>query len=195
VFTIERLADIERKVKRKLRMVRSSSAMDIANPTQAGYGRGMIQALPPLAAPFLPSLAALVAANLIPLACVLFLGWSVFEVMMLFWLENLVIGLFNVLRMAFRLVRLGDGTVLFKIPFFTFHYGAFCAGHGFFLLLLFRDAAIAKNTIESGAGRTAPGADFSPFGAIEILLRLIWEEPGFFWALMGLILSHGLSFL
>lgn len=43
---------------------------------------------------------ALLAANLIPLLGVMFVGWSLFEVVILYWLENLVIGAINVLRMA-----------------------------------------------------------------------------------------------
>lgn len=43
---------------------------------------------------------ALLAANLIPLLGVLFAGWSLLEVVVLYWLENLVIGAINVLRMA-----------------------------------------------------------------------------------------------
>jgi hypothetical protein len=44
--------------------------------------------------------AALLAANLIPLLGVLFAGWSLLEVVTLYWLENLVIGAINILRMA-----------------------------------------------------------------------------------------------
>ncbi len=42
----------------------------------------------------------LLAANLIPLLGVMFAGWSLFELVVLYWLENLVIGAINVLRMA-----------------------------------------------------------------------------------------------
>ena len=37
----------------------------------------------------------LVAANLVPLAGVLFWGWQVKQVVFLYWAENIVIGLFN----------------------------------------------------------------------------------------------------
>ena len=43
-----------------------------------------------------PSLAALVIANAIPLVGVLFLGWTVFPLVLLYWLENVVVGGFNV---------------------------------------------------------------------------------------------------
>ena len=47
---------------------------------------------------------ALLAANMIPLFGVLFLNWDAFCVVMLYWAENLVIGFYNVLKMAFAAV-------------------------------------------------------------------------------------------
>ena len=41
----------------------------------------------------------LVAANLVPLAGVLFWGWDVFALLALFWMENVIIGVFFILRM------------------------------------------------------------------------------------------------
>ncbi|NIA27398.1 MAG: hypothetical protein GWP02_05020 [Desulfobulbaceae bacterium] len=46
-----------------------------------------------------PSAIILILANLVPLAGVLFLGWRVFDVIILYWAENVVIGVINVLRM------------------------------------------------------------------------------------------------
>jgi hypothetical protein len=82
------------------------------------------------------SLAMLVAANLLPLFGVLFSGWSVFIVMSLFWLENVIIGAWNVPRMATQLLR-GQWGALFLIPFFIVHYGLFCAIHGLFVMGIF----------------------------------------------------------
>ena len=45
------------------------------------------------------ALVALVLANLIPLAGVLFLGWSVWQILIIYWLENGIVGFFNVLKM------------------------------------------------------------------------------------------------
>ncbi len=42
----------------------------------------------------------MLTANLLPLAGVLFLGWRAFDVVFLYWLENVVIGAINVLKMA-----------------------------------------------------------------------------------------------
>jgi hypothetical protein len=41
----------------------------------------------------------LIAANLAPLAGVLFAGWDAFDMVFLYWLENVVIGFFNICKM------------------------------------------------------------------------------------------------
>jgi len=47
-----------------------------------------------------PSLIVLLAANAVPIFGVLFLGWTVLPLVLIYWLENVVIGGFNVLKMA-----------------------------------------------------------------------------------------------
>jgi hypothetical protein len=42
----------------------------------------------------------LILANLLPLMGVLFFDWSLFAVMYLYWFENVIIGLFNIMRMS-----------------------------------------------------------------------------------------------
>jgi Family of unknown function (DUF6498) len=42
----------------------------------------------------------LVAVNLIPLFGVLFLGWGLFAIMVLYWLENGIVGLFDLPKIA-----------------------------------------------------------------------------------------------
>ena len=44
------------------------------------------------------SLALLVVANLLPLVGVLFWDWDVFFLLLLFWCENVIIGLFGIAR-------------------------------------------------------------------------------------------------
>ena len=46
-----------------------------------------------------PSLFALILANAVPILGVLFLGWTVFPLVLVYWLENAVIGGFNVAKM------------------------------------------------------------------------------------------------
>ena len=80
----------------------------------------------------------LVAVNLLPLAGVLFFGWSVYEVVLLFWAENLVVGLYAIARMVTLLRRNGDKRMLLLIPFFCFHFGMFTIVHGMFVISMFR---------------------------------------------------------
>jgi hypothetical protein len=82
-----------------------------------------------------PSAWVLVLANLVPFAGVLFWGWDAFALIALFWMENVVVGVFFALRMLCADPRdpaLWAGK-LFMIPFFGVHYGLFTAGHGVFV--------------------------------------------------------------
>jgi len=80
---------------------------------------------------------ALVSANLFPLWGVLVLGWDVSTLLMLFWAENLVIGILNVLRLAVcPNPSKGDGSRAMTIPFFIIHYGIFTFGHGIALVAI-----------------------------------------------------------
>jgi hypothetical protein len=54
----------------------------------------------------LPALLALVGANLLPLGGVLFGGWTVWEVLIVYWIESGIVGLFSELR-----ILLADGSV------------------------------------------------------------------------------------
>ena len=71
------------------------------------------------------SSAVLILANLVPLGGVLFLDWRVFDVLLLYWAENVVIGAINVLRIGVS----GGREKWFVMPFFAVHYGIFCFGH------------------------------------------------------------------
>jgi len=86
-----------------------------------------------------PTATALLVANLIPVAGVLLFGWDVFALVFLFWFENVVVGVFNVLRMLWveRGAERMPAAKFFVIPFFCFHYGMFTAVHGVFVFALF----------------------------------------------------------
>src|SRR4030066_590779 len=88
---------------------------------------------------FSPTALVLIAANLLPLYGVLVLGWAVFPVMVLFWLENIVIGALNILRILFASPAVPakwSGKFMLML-FFTVHYGLFTAIHGKFVFSLF----------------------------------------------------------
>ncbi|MGB5541869.1 MAG: DUF6498-containing protein, partial [Gammaproteobacteria bacterium] len=65
----------------------------------------------------------LILANCIPLCGVLFFGWDVFALMLQFWFENVVIGVFALLRIATAGQKTSIGGRLFLALFFTLHYG------------------------------------------------------------------------
>lgn len=134
--------------------------------------------------PVVISLTALILVNLVPLAGVLWLGWRMFDVLMLFWMENVVIGVLNLLRMGVRLVAAAELKGLFLIPFFTLHYFGFCAGHGFILMLLFGAPG-------SGLG---PAQELGAGGMLDIVRELV-REPALAWGLAAIAASHALSFL
>jgi hypothetical protein len=82
---------------------------------------------------------ALVALNALPIYGVFAWGWQSFDLIFLYWLENLIIGVFTLLRMLIRPYGHVIELVmpLFLGPFFTLHYGMFCLGHGVFVFSLF----------------------------------------------------------
>jgi len=82
-----------------------------------------------------PSVWVLVAANLLPIPGVLFWGWDAFALIALFWMENVVVGVFFILRIlcADPLDPALWAGKLFMVPFFGLHYGIFTAVHGVFV--------------------------------------------------------------
>ncbi len=138
------------------------------------------------------SLLLLVAVNTAPAAAVLVFRWSAADLVLLYWTENLIVGAFNVLRMAFARSSGGVGRFgkLFAIPFFLVHYGVFCLVHGLFLVFFFG---------LGGAGDvgTSPAGGLALFDLPAVLLHAAWSQPppGFRWVLLGLMVSHGISFV
>ncbi len=151
------------------------------------------------------ALLGLVAANLIPLLLSLFFDWEIGNLILFYWWENLVIGLYAILRLAFSsgdvlaenplfsnnnapsMPHLSERKVQarikwFMVPFFTFHYFFFCFVHGVMLLVLLTEGG--------------------PFGFVDqrafpiSLLKTFWNSipPGGAFALFGLVISHGISF-
>ena len=126
------------------------------------------------------SVITIIAANLIPIYGALFLGWQVFPVMILFWIENVIIGVFNVFKMFFASpANVGQWVAkLFMIPFFCFHYGLFTLVHGLFIFVLF--------------GGFMEGV-FWPTKVDDVFGIIANQQIG--WAILALILSHTLSFV
>jgi hypothetical protein len=129
---------------------------------------------------------ALVLANCVPLAGVLFLGWNVWTILIVYWLENGVVGAINVLKMRRAAGPYVPGRVSMSfngrpvdeassgalIGFFVMHYGIFWTVHGVFVLSL------------------AFGA-FGPVGSEPSAAPSPWT---IFLATVALVISHGLSY-
>ena len=105
----------------------------------------MGSALPPSPAPapalrgLPPSGIVLLLANAVPLVGVVMHHWTVFAVILLYWTENVVVGVINVLKIITAtpdqpLVWAGKA---FLVPFFCFHFGLFTYVHGVFVFALF----------------------------------------------------------
>ena len=119
-----------------------------------------------------PSMLALVAANLLPLAGVLLLGWDLAHVMVLYWAESAIIGVYTVLKLCVVAKLLA----VFAVPFFIGHFGGFMAGHFIFVYLVF------VRGMQSGP---------PDLGALDGLIEVfqpLWP------ALLALAVSHGISF-
>jgi hypothetical protein len=141
-------------------------------------------------------LVVLVAANMIPVYGVLVFGWDAFYIVLLYWAENLIIGFYNILKIAFAKVEhpiLHIGK-LFMIPFFIIHYGGFVAVHGLLIFSLFG---------KDQAGR-AMGLGSHHWPCLLVFVQMLLGVIRHCWTTIpkdmkyvigSLFLSHGVSFV
>ena len=184
----------------------------------------------------------LVVANLIPLIGVFAWGWSAFNVVALYWMENLIIGGITILKMltcnpdeegiremlsglkekaeaaaekrrgsraissggggdSYKAERMAEqmeqlqelsgkagcanhGIKVFFIPFFTVHYGMFCAVHGVFVMVLL------------GGDKPFSGGGGMSGGPVEGARNLVDQVVGGggLWFVLALLASHLFSY-
>jgi hypothetical protein len=148
------------------------------------------------------SLIILILVNLLPIIGVIYAGWDVFEIVVLYWFENVVIGLVNVLK----IITCCPGAVLsdedkklpeylqpqasngalhhlakfFLVPFFTFHYGMFCFVHGVFVFALL-------------GPKKATGGEIDPFFNMGNWFGS-FADTNVKWFVLAIIGSHFFSF-
>jgi hypothetical protein len=134
------------------------------------------------------AIALLIAANLVPLAGVLLLGWDLATLVAIYWAENGVVGIYAV----GRILTAGAGSTapgaappgqslaarLVLVPFFLVHYGLFWVVHGVFVWM-------ALPTLFASFGSAAPPGVvvLHPDGTVVLF------------AACALLVSHGASFV
>ncbi|MFA5270254.1 MAG: DUF6498-containing protein [Patescibacteria group bacterium] len=116
------------------------------------------------------SVVALIVANLIPLAGVLWWDWSLFQIMFLYWAESAVIGLYNI----FKLIVLGRWIGLAMAIFFIFHLGVFMIVHLMFIVAFF----LVKDAVDPMA----------------IQAEVVGVGKSLAISGLALLISHGISF-
>lgn len=84
-------------------------------------------------------LASLILLNLVPVYGVFHWDWKSFDLIFLYWLENLIIGVFALLKLVVypyqNLLQIAGR--IFPSILFTVHYGIFCLAHGCFIIFFF----------------------------------------------------------
>ena len=121
----------------------------------------------------------LVIANAIPIIGVLFFGWSLITILVLYWLENGIVGFWNIPRIALaqgpliprlsempeparRVVANAALERLQLVPraglsiFFLVHYGIFWVGHGIFVFTLPMFSGLANGSFGSNSACDSP---------------------------------------
>lgn len=123
---------------------------------------------------------AVALVNIWPLLGVLMGDWTPFEVVFIYWFENLIIGLFVIARMIYK----PQGGLAFAIGgaalslFFMLHYGVFCWVHGMFVFGVLGDGVTQLND----------QAVFS--SAIAYVFN-----GGLKWVALSILLAHGLRYV
>jgi hypothetical protein len=112
---------------------------------------------------------------------VVFWSWDLFEIMLLFWAETVIIGLLHIPKLILaagaQKTEGGAAGGAAKAIFFALHYGIFCTVHGVFVVVLF------------GSGLEMSGDTMmltAPYAAAL--------GGNFLWCLAGFFLSHLFSF-
>jgi hypothetical protein len=153
------------------------------------FGRGPLQVVPTARSGAGPAgpLLALVAANLVPLAF-LFAGWaSAANLLLLYWIESVVVGMYAILRMRHARVEPATWSACTG---FALTYGTMAA---FYLLFV------------AGLMQRDPSLPISPHGMIDARFADRFELPfGWLWTVVPLALvpqvaalawSHGIAFV
>ena len=160
--------EIHKEKEEQLELQRTAAAEEKLNCEKA-WARAQQEQMQMTLSWHSPSAILLVLANLLPLAGVLWYGWDIGDLFLLFWIESAIIGIFNILKM----IVVGKFAALFMGIFFIAHFGGFMFGH---LLFIF--------------GFFVEGANDTSFSLEQVRSILLSLWPG----IVALSISHGFSF-
>jgi hypothetical protein len=152
------------------------------------------------------AIALLVASNLLPLVGVLFWGWNLWSIIILYWIENGIVGVLNIPRMLLAQgdsgsASAGYGGRIYLTAFFCLHYGIFWFVHGVFVWLVL--PAFAGFQSLGRIGGLFPGGGsgiFEPLGqslpsvAIDMAAANGPRTDVLVWGAIALLISHLASF-
>lgn len=135
----------------------------------------------------------LIISNLVPIAMHVIGGWDMSHSLLLYWMENLIIGFFAIFKIILAqgsesLVQSGSEAVnritnlTQKIPmvlFFMVHYTGFCLGHGVFVVMILTYTALGS----------------TGFDHASVFAELIGKSTLYIYPLIFMVASHGYSFV
>ncbi len=124
-----------------------------------------------------PTAGVLIIANLLPIFGVLFFDWEVIDLLLIYWAESLIIGLFGILKMLVVAKIKKQISIIARAIFYCIHYGFFMYGHLVIIFLIF-----AREKIQEG------WYIFSVPPFMSEAFSTIWL------ALIFLFISHAISF-
>lgn len=128
-------------------------------------------------------------ANAIPVAGVLVFGWDALPLLIYYWIENVLIGAFNVPKIVIAGLAKSPSQKWLSFalaPFFVVHYGVFCFVHGMFIFAIFTATDLL-------AGRATPQIEsFDVFGNVIAMLR---DDSDLRWSVIALVLVLSFRFV
>ena len=144
------------------------------------------------------AIALLIASNLLPLVGVLFWGWNLWSIIILYWIENGIVGVLNIPKMLLAQGDAGSATGgyagrIYLTAFFCLHYGIFWLVHGILVWVALPAFAGFRSVAESGVTFTPGGLELP--GAFDTVTSSGPRADVLIWGAIALSVSHLASFL
>ena len=153
------------------------------------------------------AIALLIASNLLPIVGVLFWGWNLWSIIILYWIENGIVGALNVPKMLLAQGDAGSpmsglGGRIYLTGFFCVHYGIFWLVHGIFVWVALPAFAGFLSFADGGGTFPLGGVDggfmtSGPFALLGVGDAVASTGPRtdvLIWGSLALLASHLASF-